>query len=67
MAIAPRIEVYTSDKTSPRSFGWQWYLRLAAIVLTLIVLGITAANTSDFHKLGCNPPSKLGYNTAVVS
>lgn len=60
------MQIYTRDKTSPRSFTWLWYLRLVAFVVTFIVLGITVANTVAFHDIGCNAPGRLNYNLAVV-
>ena len=60
------MQLYTSDKTSPRSFKWLWFLRLVALLITLIVLGITASNTATFHNIGCDAPPKLLYNLAVV-
>ena len=60
------MQIYTSDKTSPRSFPWLWYIRLVALVITLIVLGITAANIATFHNIGCDAPARLLYNLAVV-
>ncbi|KAL6716667.1 hypothetical protein ACLMJK_006235 [Lecanora helva] len=61
----PKVQVYTTDKTSPRSFPWLWFLRLPAIVVTIIVLGITAANHTTFTNSSCSAPSKLNYNLAV--
>lgn len=60
------MQIYTSDKTSPRSFGGVWYIRFVALVITVIVLGITAANTATFHSIGCDAPARLSYNLAVV-
>ncbi|KAL8859682.1 MAG: hypothetical protein Q9178_003796 [Gyalolechia marmorata] len=59
-------KVYASDKTSPRSFSWLWFVRLAQMLGTIIVLGITASSASDFNTLGCSVPSKLGYNIAAA-
>lgn len=60
------MQIYTSDKTSPRSFKGLWYIRFVALVITMIVLGITAANTASFHNIGCDAPARLSYNLAVV-
>ena len=60
------MHVYTSDKASPRSFPWLWYVRLVALIITWIVLGITASNTATFHNIGCDTPGRLSYNLAVV-
>ena len=60
------MQIYTKDKTSPRGFSWIWFIRLFQIVITLIVLGITAADVTSFHGIGCNAPSKLSFNLAVV-
>lgn len=60
-----KMQIYTSDKTSPRSFPWLWYLRLVALVVTLIVLGITASNTATFHDIGCDAPGRVSFNLAV--
>ena len=60
------MQIYTNDKTSPRSFPWLWYLRLVALVVTLIVLGITSSNTATFLDIGCNAPGRVSYNLAVV-
>ncbi|CAD6580762.1 MAG: hypothetical protein ASARMPRED_000320 [Alectoria sarmentosa] len=59
------MQIYTSDKTSARSFPWLWYLRLVALIFTFIVLGITASNSATFHSIGCDAPGKLSYNLAV--
>lgn len=61
------MQIYTSDKTTPRSFPWLWYLRLVAIIGTLIVLAITAQNSATFHSIGCDAPGRLNFNLAVVS
>lgn len=61
------MQVYTSDKTSPRSFTWLWFIRIAAIVFSIIVLGVTANAEAAFGNSGCNAPAKLSYNLAVVS
>ena len=60
------MQLYTSDKTSPRSFKWLWFIRLVALVITMIVLGITASNTATFYNIGCDAPARLLYNLAVV-
>lgn len=60
------MQLYISDKTSPRSFKQLWYIRFVALVITLIVLGITAADTASFHGIGCDAPGRLSYNLAVV-
>ena len=60
------MQLYISDKTSPRFFKQLWYIRLVALFITLIVLGITAANTANFHSIGCDAPGRLLYNLAVV-
>ena len=62
----PKFQVYTTDKTSPRSFSWLWFLRLPAIVFSIIVLGLTAATHTTFSNSGCSSPSKLSFNLAVV-
>lgn len=59
------MQIYTSDKTTPRSFPWLWYLRLVAIIGTLIVLAITAQNSATFHNIGCDAPGRLNFNLAV--
>ena len=60
------MQIYASDKTSPRSFPWLWYIRLVALVVTLIVVGITVWNTASFSSAGCDAPARLLYNLAVV-
>ena len=60
------MQIYTTDKSSPRGFGWLWFLRLLAIFFTLVVLGITVRDVADFHSASCSAPSRLGYNLAVV-
>jgi len=60
------MQTYTTDKTSPRAFGWLWFIRLLAMIFTLIVLGITAGDIADFHKATCSAPSRLNFNLAVV-
>ncbi|KAL8778249.1 MAG: hypothetical protein Q9213_007501 [Squamulea squamosa] len=52
--------------TSERGFPWLWFVRLLQILVTLIVLAITASNASDFTSISCSVPSKLGYNIAAV-
>ncbi|KAK3177997.1 hypothetical protein OEA41_000129 [Lepraria neglecta] len=59
------MQIYTSDKTSPRSFPWLWFVRLPAIIFSIIVLGITASDASKWGSWECSIPSKLGYNIAV--
>ncbi|KAL2049279.1 hypothetical protein ABVK25_010457 [Lepraria finkii] len=59
------MQIYTSDKTSPRSFPWLWFVRLSAIVFSVIVLGITASDASKWDSWECSVPSKLSYNIAV--
>lgn len=61
------LNMYTSDRTSPRSFPWLWYVRLLQMVVTIIILAITALDASVFSGIGCNVPSKLDYNIAAVS
>ncbi|KAL8773678.1 MAG: hypothetical protein Q9209_001444 [Squamulea sp. 1 TL-2023] len=58
-------KMYTSDKTSERGFPWLWFVRLLQMLVTVIVLAITASNASDFTSLSCSVPSKLGYNIAA--
>jgi hypothetical protein len=60
------MQIYTTDKTSPRAFGWLWFMRLVGIIFTLIVLGIAAGDIADFHNASCSAPSKLSFNLAVV-
>lgn len=60
------MNVYTSDKTSPRAFQWIWFIRLLQITVSVVVLGITAANIASFHAISCTPPGKLDYNLACV-
>ncbi|KAL9599163.1 MAG: hypothetical protein Q9219_004030 [cf. Caloplaca sp. 3 TL-2023] len=43
------------------------FVRVAQMVITIIILAITASNASDFSTIGCSVPSKLGYNIAAVS
>ncbi|KAL2038315.1 hypothetical protein N7G274_008964 [Stereocaulon virgatum] len=59
------MRIHTSDKTSPRSFPWLWFVRLPAIVFSIVVLGITASDASKWGGWECSVPSKLGYNIAV--
>ncbi|KAK4694963.1 hypothetical protein P7C71_g2698, partial [Lecanoromycetidae sp. Uapishka_2] len=60
------MQVYTTDKRSPRGFGWLWFIRLVAVIFTLIVLGITAGDITDFHGASCSAPSRLSFNLAVA-
>ncbi|KAL8733516.1 MAG: hypothetical protein Q9181_003564 [Wetmoreana brouardii] len=60
------LNIYTSDKTSPRCFPWLWYVRLLQMVVTIIVLAIAASNAHDFSSIYCSVPSKLGYNIAAA-
>ncbi|KAL8846777.1 MAG: hypothetical protein Q9221_008158 [Calogaya cf. arnoldii] len=57
---------YTSDKTSERCFPWLWFVRLVQLLVTIIILAITASSASDFTSLSCSVPSKLGYNIAAA-
>ena len=65
----PRYSLHTTDKTSPRSFPWIWFLRLAQFFISLLVLAVTAAaiallvGPSDG---GCSVPGKMGWNLACV-
>ncbi|KAL8726794.1 MAG: hypothetical protein Q9166_006476 [cf. Caloplaca sp. 2 TL-2023] len=36
------------------------------MLLTIIILALTASNASDFTTIGCSVPSKLGYNIAAA-
>ena len=54
------------DKTLPRTYAWLWYFRIFQQVLTLIILGLAAANASAFGSIQCGVPGKLGYNIACV-
>lgn len=60
------MQIYTSDRTSPRGFQSLWFARVAGVVFSLIVLGITAANSKNFNDIYCSVPDKLSYNLAVV-
>ncbi|KAI4199079.1 MAG: hypothetical protein LQ350_004834 [Teloschistes chrysophthalmus] len=60
------LNIYTTDKTSPRCFPWLWFVRLLQIVITIIILAITASNASEFSSITCDVPSKLGYNIAAA-
>ncbi|KAL8714515.1 MAG: hypothetical protein Q9220_001463 [cf. Caloplaca sp. 1 TL-2023] len=60
------LNIYTSDRTSERAFPWLWFVRLLQLFVTIIVLGVTASNASDFSSIGCSVPSKLGYNIAAA-
>ncbi|KAL8996917.1 MAG: hypothetical protein Q9169_003676 [Polycauliona sp. 2 TL-2023] len=62
----PKIKMYISDKTSERCFPWLWFVRLVQMLVTIIVLAITASSASDFSSIGCSVPSKLGYNIAAA-
>ncbi|KAL8668265.1 MAG: hypothetical protein Q9168_007103 [Polycauliona sp. 1 TL-2023] len=62
----PKIKMYTGDKTSDRCFPWLWFVRLVQMLVTIIVLGITASSASDFSTLSCSVPSKLGFNIAAA-
>lgn len=57
----------STDKSAPRGFPWMWYIRLAQILLTLIVLAIAgrvAAAISDSD--GCHVPRKVAWNIVCV-
>ena len=60
------MQIYTTDKTSPRGAPYLWYLRIPAIAFSVVVLGITANDSSAFGSIACNAPAKLSYNLAVV-
>ena len=62
----PRFSVHTADKTSPRGFNWIWFLRLAEIVVSLIVLSLAARDIAGLSSLGCNVPGKMAWNMACV-
>ncbi|KAI4100494.1 MAG: hypothetical protein L6R37_005445 [Teloschistes peruensis] len=36
------------------------------MVITIIILALTASNASDFSSISCDVPSKLGYNIAAA-
>lgn len=67
MGIAQTLDIRTSDKETPRSFFWIWYIRIFQLILTLVVLGIAAANIASFGNLDCSVPGKLAWNVACVS
>lgn len=58
--------IYTRDKTSPRAFRWIWFIRIFQIFVTLVILGITAANAASFGNVSCGVPGKLAWNLACV-
>lgn len=61
------LNIYTTDKVSPRCFPWLWFVRIAQMVLTIIILAIASSNAQDFSSIpGCNVPSRIGYNIAAV-
>ncbi|CAF9932725.1 MAG: hypothetical protein HETSPECPRED_008437 [Heterodermia speciosa] len=62
----PRFSVHTSDKTSPRGFRWIWFLRLAEILLSLVVLGLAARSIAGFTAGGCSVPGKIAWNLACA-
>lgn len=65
--MALGLNIYTTDKVSPRCFPWLWFVRIGQMVLTIIVLAIAASNAQDFASIpGCNVPSRIGYNIAAV-
>lgn len=55
-----------NDKSAPRAFPWIWYIRLVQIFLSVVVLGLAAANASALADITCGVPAKLGYNIACV-
>ena len=62
----PRFSVHTSDKTSPRGFNWIWFLRLAEILVSLIVLALVARDVGGLSSLSCGIPGKMAWNLACV-
>ncbi|KAL8792630.1 MAG: hypothetical protein Q9195_004758 [Heterodermia aff. obscurata] len=62
----PRWSVHTSDKTSPRGFRWIWFLRLAEILFSLVVLGLSARNVAGLSEGGCSVPGKIAWNLACA-
>ena len=62
----PRFSVHTADKTSPRGFPWIWFLRLAEILGSLIVLALVARDVSGLSQLSCGIPGKIAWNLACV-
>lgn len=58
--------IHTRDRTSDRGFKWIWFIRLVQIIVTLIVLALTAAKTAAFSVASCGVPGKLAWNLACV-
>jgi hypothetical protein len=57
-----------SDRTRSALNIAIWVLVSLELVLSLVVIGITAARARRFtNDLGCNSPNKLNYNIAAVS
>lgn len=67
MGIAQTLDIRTSDKQTPRSFFWIWYIRIFQLVITLIVLAMAAANIASLGNISCRVPGKLAWNLACVS
>ena len=65
----PRYSLYTSDKTSPRGFGWTWFFRPAQALVSLIVLGLSAVDIAALAAatgISCDIPGKMAWNLACV-
>ncbi|MCJ1424689.1 hypothetical protein MMC29_002577 [Sticta canariensis] len=55
-------------KTAMRSFSFLWYIRLAQVVISFLVLILSAvdAHTVQDYAHGCSVPSKIAYNLACA-
>jgi hypothetical protein len=54
------------DYTSIRDDKALYYTREIQLLFACVILGLTAANASDWHNSGCNTPAKLAFNIACV-
>ena len=65
----PHYSLHTSDKTSPRGFGWIWFFRPAQALVSLIVLGLSATSIAGLaatEGVSCDIPGKMAWNLACV-
>lgn len=58
-----------TDKSAPRGFPWMWYIRVAQIVLTLIIVAVAArvaAGIGNGDDGDCHVPGKVVWNILCV-
>lgn len=53
-----------NDKSAPRAFSWIWYIRIAQIFFTGIVIILAGVDANRWSS--CSVPGKIAWNLACV-